>query len=300
MGRKILITGSNGLLGQKLLHVLSNDSTELAGIDLVSKSFISEVEHQHHRIDLTDKQLTLEKISEIEPQIIIHTAALTVVDKCEQEKEVCWNINVKATDHIITAAKKINAKVIFISSDYVFDGKKGPYTENDLPRPVNYYGKSKLAAENILRGSDLNWAIIRTIVLYGVGIKVHASFVTWLLQELRKGNKVSIVNDQWSNATIVDDLAAGIERIISLDKTGIYNVASHEFMSRYDFAVKVARHFGLDVNLIKSITTKELKQSALRPLRSGLDVSKAERELYISFRTVTEALELYKKQEMNN
>ncbi|NQU04814.1 MAG: sugar nucleotide-binding protein, partial [Calditrichaeota bacterium] len=181
MSRKILITGSNGLLGQKLLHILDRNSHELAGIDLVSESFISDVEHQYHRVDLTDRRLTIDAITAIEPQIIIHTAALTEVDKCEQQREACWNINVKATDHLITAAKKIDAKVIFVSSDYIFDGKKGPYNENDLPCPVNYYGKSKLAAENILRGSDLNWAIVRTIVLYGVGIKVHASFVTWLL-----------------------------------------------------------------------------------------------------------------------
>ncbi|MCF7811840.1 dTDP-4-dehydrorhamnose reductase [bacterium] len=299
MSRKILITGSNGLLGQKLLHVLSNGANELAGIDIVSGSFVSDVEHQYHRVDLTDKRLIFEKISEIEPQIIIHTAAMTMVDKCEQEKEACWNINVKATDHIITPARKIGAKVIFISSDYVFDGKKGPYTENDLPRPINYYGKSKLAAENILRGSDLNWAIVRTIVLYGVGIKVRASFVTWLLHELRNGKSVNIVNDQWGNGTIVDDLAAGIERIISLDKTGIYNIASHEFISRYNFAIKVAKYFKLNIDLINSITTKELKQPALRPLRSGLDISKAERELYISFRTINEALGLYAKQEKN-
>lgn len=295
--KKILITGSNGLLGQKLLNVLDSDVDNLVGIDLTNESFIKNIPHQYHRLDLTNRKLTSDCICTIEPQVIIHTAAMTAVDKCEIEKEACWKVNVNATDHIISAAQKIKAKVIFISSDYIFNGKKGPYREDDLPDPVGYYGKSKLAAENMLRGSSLDWAIVRTIVLYGVGIKVRASFVTWLLKELRAQKSVNIVNDQWSNTTMVDDLAAGIMRIIDLERSGIYNIAGKGYLNRYEFALKIAEFFELNPDLIHPISTKSLNQSAKRPMRSGLEIDKAERELYLSFRTVDQALKLYKHQE---
>jgi len=294
---KILITGSNGLLGQKLLSLLTKDTNELYGIDLADKAIINNILHQYECLDLTYRKTTIDAILSIEPGIIIHTAAMTAVDDCEQEKELCWNSNVLTTENIIRASKKTGSKVIFISSDYVFDGKNGPYSEEDLPNPINYYGRSKLAAENMLRGSGLNWTIVRTIVLYGIGINTRSSFVTWLLNQLRNGKTVQIVNDQWGNATIVDDLAAGIERIVTLDCKGIYNIASHDNMNRYEFAVKIAEFFDLDCGLISSITTSSLNQSADRPLRSGLKVDKAEKELYISFRTLTEALKLYKNLE---
>ncbi|MDP8238506.1 MAG: SDR family oxidoreductase [Candidatus Hatepunaea meridiana] len=296
---KILITGSNGLLGQKLLSVLTKDTNELYGIDLADKAIVNNILHQYECLNLTNTKTTIDAILGIGPDIIIHTAATTAVDNCEQEKELCWNSNVLTTENIIKASKKTGSKVIFISSDYVFDGKNGPYSEEDLPNPINYYGRSKLAAENMLRGSGLNWTIVRTIVLYGIGINTRSSFVTWLLRQLRTGNTVQIVNDQWGNTTIVDDLATGIERITMLDRKGIYNIASHDYMNRYEFAVKIAEFFDLDCGLISSITTSSLNQPADRPLRSGLKVDKAEKELYISFRTLAEALTLYKKLENN-
>jgi len=293
----ILITGSNGLLGQKLLTVLDKATNRLFGFDLADLSCLTDVPHEYRKIDLTDKKSTTETICEIKPQVIVHTAALTEVDRCELEKEICWNINVIGTDHIVTAAHKINANVIFISSDYIFNGKNGPYNEDDLPHPVNYYGRSKLAAENILRGGDLDWAIVRTVVLYGVGVNVKSSFVTWLLEKLRSGKSVRIVEDQWGNSTLVDDLAAGIDRIITLKRTGIYNVGNHGFMTRFEFARLIAERFDLDSRLIVPISTSSLRQPAKRPLHSGLNVEKAERELYISFKTTEEALDLYKENE---
>lgn len=294
---RILVTGSNGLLGQKLLHTLNGETRQLIGIDLTGKSFIKDVPHEYRRLDLTDKKALVEAVIGIEPQVIVHTAAMTAVDKCEMEKELCWNINVTATDNVITAAKKVSARVIFISSDYIFDGKKGPYKEEDLPNPVNYYGRSKLAAENILRGSGLDFAIIRTIVLYGIGIDVRASFVTWLLEQLRARKSVRIVNDQWGNTTIVDDLAAAIDRTIALQRKDILHVAGHDYLTRYEFALKIADFFELNRKLIIPIPSSALRQPARRPKRSGLEVDRAESELYMSFRTVEESLTLYKNQE---
>ena len=294
---RILVTGSNGLLGQKLLHQLNKDQTNLLGIDLSDESLVKDVTHKYLKHDLTDRKTTIGTIRSLKPQVIVHTAAMTEVDRCEMEKELCWNVNVVATDQVVSAARKIGSKVIFISSDYVFDGKNGPYNENDLPNPVGYYGRSKLAAENVVRGSGLNWAVVRTIVLYGNGVKVRSSFVTWLLDQLRKRKTVRIVDDQWGNSTIVDDLAAGIDRLITLDREGIYNIAGQDYMTRYEFALKIAELFDLNRELIIPISTSKLRQPAKRPKRSGLEVDKAERELYIKFRDTEDSLKLYKQQE---
>lgn len=294
---KILITGSNGLLGQKLLHTLNGNGYDLYGCDLSDEPFVTNVSHTYIPLDLTDRRRAIAEIRRLAPNIIIHTAAMTEVDRCELEREKCWNINVFATDHILHGAAKTRAKVIFISSDYVFDGVGGPFAEDTPPNPVNYYGKSKLAAENLVRGSNVPFAILRTIVLYGVGINARASFVTWLLGQLRAGREVHIVNDQWGNTTIVDDLAAGIERIILLGKEGLYHIAGHDYMTRYEFALKVAQTFGLNPALIHPIATAQLKQPAKRPLRSGLDMSKAEADLFITFHDTTASLEIYREQE---
>jgi len=294
---RILVTGSNGLLGQKLLHTLPTDIHDLYGIDLQESSFIAGVPHYYERMDITDRKAVQAVITRLNPHLIVHTAATTDVDGCELNKELCWKVNVSGTDNLAVAASRVKARFIFISSDYVFDGTKGPYKEDDPPTPVSYYGRSKLAGENLLRSVALEWTIVRTIVLYGVGVNVKSSFITWLLGMLRAGRPVRIVNDQWGNTTIVDDLAAGIERIIMLDRQGIYHIGGRGYMSRYEFAVRAAQLFNLDPALVIPIATGELRQPAKRPLRSGLEIDKAERDLFIAFRDTTESLLLYKEQE---
>lgn len=293
---RTLITGCNGLLGQKLVINRVNHE-ELLGIDLGKSFFIKDIEFNYISIDLTERKPTLEIIKNFNPDLIIHAAAMTNVDKCELEKKNCWQANVFATDNIVTAANYCGAKLIFISTDYVFDGISGPYTEDDTPNPIDYYGKSKLAAENLIRGSGVANAIIRTIVLYGVGIGLKASFVGWLLNELREKRMVNIVNDQRGNTTIADDLVRGIDRIVSLEKSGIYNIGGAEHLSRFEFAIKIANYFELPSDLIMPITTDKLNQPAKRPLLSGLDTSKAERELFISFYDVEQSLSIYKQQD---
>ena len=295
---RIFITGSNGLLGQKLLHTFSTNIHELTGCDLADGSLIADVIHSYRQMDITDRRQTMTVTGELAPQVIVHTAAMTEVDRCETEKEMCWRINVIGTENVLDGASRVGAKVIFISSDYIFDGKNGPYDEEAVPNPICYYGRSKLAAENLIRGSGLDWTIIRTIVLYGCGVNVRSSFVTWLLGALRAGKRVHIVNDQWGNTTLVDDLAVGIERTLILGKSGIFNVAGRGYRTRCEFALRIAKIFNLSSDLISPISTGELRQAAPRPLRSGLVIDKAERELYISFRTMDESLKLYKNQEL--
>lgn len=294
---KVFITGICGLLGQKLTHTLAQDIYDVAGCDLYDQTLIPHLPHQYYQVDLRQKEFTLNVIKAFHPDVIVHTAAMTDVDGCELNREACWQSNVVATHNVVSAAQKVNARLIFISTDYVFNGRSGPYREEDPPDPINYYGRSKLAAENLVRGSGLDHAIIRTIVLYGYGRNARASFVTWLLNRLRNGQSVRIVNDQWGNTTLAEDLAMAIERVILLGKGGLYNVGGRGYQTRYEFALTAAQVFGLDPSLITPISTAELGQSAPRPLRSGLVIDKAEAELFITFHTPEESLRIYKQQE---
>ncbi len=294
---KILITGINGLLGQKLLNTLSAEYYDIIGVDLHPESFSIGKDHLYIPLDLTDRRTAYEQITGLRPSVIVHTAAMTDVDGCEGRREECWRINVTATETVAKAAKSCQAHLIYISTDYIFDGKSGPYDELATPNPLGYYGRSKLAGENVIRGTSIDWTILRTIVLYGTGIKIKSSFITWLLKQLRNNQPVRIVNDQWGNSTIVDDLALAIDRVIMLHKTGIFNIGGRTFQTRYEMAQTAAEIFNLDKTLISPISTTELKQPAPRPLRSGLIIDKAEKELFITFRTTEQALELYKEQE---
>lgn len=294
---KVFITGICGLLGQKLAQTLSSDIYDVEGCDLYPQTLIPEISHRYYPLDLRDREATMKVIGDSRPNAIIHTAAMTDVDGCERNRELCWKSNVVATENVLKSAEKVGARLIFISTDYIFNGKSGPYKEEDTPDPINYYGRSKLAAENLIRGSKIDWTILRTIVLYGYAKNARASFITWLLKELRQGHTVRIVNDQWGNTTIADDLAKAIDRVLLLGKSGIYHIGGRGYQTRYQFALTAAQLFGLDPNLIIPITTAELNQPAPRPLRSGLVVDKAEKELFIIFHTSEEALEIYKSQE---
>jgi dTDP-4-dehydrorhamnose reductase len=235
-------------------------------------------------------------LARAEPDVIVNCAAITNVDACETERELAWKVNVGGVENIVEAAQRTGATVVHVSSDYVFDGRNGPYTEEDRPEPLSYYGKSKLAGENILRASGLPYLIARTMILYGFAPGVKANFVLWLIQSLEKGTPVRIVDDQIGNPTLADDLAYGIIRGLDLGKTGIFNIAGRDIASRYDFALRIARAFALDESLITPIKTAQLRQPAPRPLKSGLITLKAEVELGISPSTIEQGLAVVKNQ----
>lgn len=292
---KLLITGVNGLLGQNVLErAISNFN--VLGIDLHDEPFIKKNKFEYQKLDLTDRQAVRRALLEYQPDYLINTAAMTDVDGCENQKEKCWKINVEAVENIFHAARKSGTKIVHLSSDYIFDGKTGPYSEKSAPNPVGFYGKSKLASENILISSELEYAIVRTMVLYGTGEKIRPNFVTWLLEQLRQEKNVSIVTDQFGNPTLADDLAKAVLKIVELKKWDIYHISGSEIIDRYNFALKIAEIFKLDKSLISAITTPELKQQALRPLKSGFIIDKAKAELGIEMSNVEEGLKSLKKQ----
>ena len=210
------------------------------------------------------------------PDIIVHLAAITNVDLCETNKDLAWNNNVKATENILHHIRGTKCKIIFISTDYIFDGTAGPYSENDKPNPINYYGKTKLAAENIKRGSAQPWVILRTNVLYGNSHLNKASFVKWIIDSLSKKEKIKVVNDQFGNPTWTAALSEAIKISMVMNVNDIFHYGGSEFISRFEFAKTIANIFNLDSSLIIPIKTNDLNQKAKRPLNSGLITSKIE------------------------
>ena len=292
---RILITGSNGMLGQRAVQFYSSrENIELLATSVEEKSVFDSVEYT--QVDIKDRDNIKKVIYDYCPDFIVHTAAFTNVDLSERLREDAWKINVKGVEYIAEASRAIDAHIIHISTDYIFDGKNGPYDENAIPDPVGYYGRTKLASENTLRISGTFFTILRTNVLYGIAQNSRPDFVRWVISSLNNNEEIRIVKDQIGNPTFIDDLVQGINKIIEFRKTGVYNIGGKEFLSRFDFTLRIAEYFNLDKKLILPITTDELKQPARRPLKSGLLILKAETELGYKPHTISESLAAMKKE----
>ena len=294
--KKVFITGANGLLGQAIISLFTRETNyELITSSVEDKPFL-EYGHKYEKLDITDKEEVKRVIARYSPEVIVNCAAFTDVDKCETEREFSWKLNVDGVKNLIIAAKKSDSKIIHFSTDYVFDGKNGPYNEDATPNPISFYGRSKLASENALTSSGVEHAIIRTMVLYGIGNNVKKNFALWLVETLKKNQPVTIVTDQVGNATIADDLAYGTYKIIEKNRTGLYHIAGKDILSRFDFAIKVCEVFNFNKKLVSPILTADLNQPAPRPLNSGLIVLKAEADLGIKLMDSLESLRLLKIQ----
>ena len=292
---RILIIGANGMLGQRSVDFYSNlNNFELMALSIEDKPVFNGVDYIS--CDITNREKVKKTVYDFCPDYIVNAAAYTNVDKSEIERECTWKLNVKAVEHIAEAARVIDAHVIHISSDYIFDGKNGPYSERAVPNPLGYYGRTKLASENALKISGSIYTILRTNVLYGTAPDSRPDFVKWVVRSLRDNEKIRIVTDQINNPTFIDDLVQAISKIVEFGKTGVYNIGGREFLSRYDFTLMIADYFQLDNLLIKPIVTKELKQAARRPLKSGLITLKAETELGYKPHTINEALTEMKRE----
>jgi len=283
------------MLGQRAVQFYSSkENIELLATSVEEKSVVDSVEYISS--DIKNRDSIKEVIHDYYPDFIVHTAAFTNVDLSEKFREDAWKINVKGVEYIAEAARAIDAHIIHVSTDYIFDGKDGPYSENALPNPVGYYGRTKLASENALRISGTFFTILRTNVLYGIAPNSRPDFVRWVINSLNEKENIRIVKDQINNPTFIDDLIQGINKIIEFRKTGTYNIGGKEFLSRYDFTLRIADFFNLGKNLITPITTDELKQPARRPLKSGLIILKAETELGYKPHTIIESLASMKKE----
>jgi dTDP-4-dehydrorhamnose reductase len=280
---KILVTGSNGLLGQHLIKMLieTNDHHIVAtGRGQNRLPFEISEQYNYFPLNITDGIQVYNFITAHQPDIIIHAAAMTQPDPCELDQIGCWEINVTATRFLLDAAAAINARFIYISTDFVFDGLNGPYIETDETGPVNYYGSSKLAAEKSVAETALQWAIVRTVLVFGnILVGNRSNVISWVKENLEQGKKIKVVSDQWRTPTYVEDLAKGILLVIDKSATGIYHISGEEGMSPYDMAVATADYLHVDKSLMEKVNAAVFTQPAQRPLKTGFIIEKAKKEL---------------------
>ena len=294
---KILITGSNGLLGQNLLELFLKDPENYKVVGFSrGENRSGRTDFEYHAIDLTNQQLLEEKIKQIQPNFIINTAAMTNVDACENDKEGCYDLNVHVVEYLAAVCSEINAHLIHISTDFIYDGVKGNYTEEDIPNPLSYYGETKLLSEKRLQDSNINYTILRTILVYGlVKDMSRNNIVLWVKESLENKKEITIVDDQYRAPTYVEDLALACKVSIDKKATGIFNISSNQLLSIYEIAQEIADAFGLDKNLIKPISTSTLNQTAPRPVKTGFDLTKTNKELEFYPNSFKEDLQRFKQ-----
>lgn len=282
MAARVVITGAAGQLGSALRQVLSNDKEIIpTDTDLSDEEIVP--------CDITSEHQVREVIQASRPAVIINTAAFTDVDGNERDPEKADLVNTKGVEYLLTAADEVDARFIQVSTDYVFDGTAGPYLEEDTPAPLSVYGRTKLAAERLVLERDRH-LIIRTNVLFGPDIHAPASFIRWIVNSLREDEPIRVVDDQVNNPTLTTHLAVAIKSAIDQHAAGLYHYAGLEFLTRYEFALRIGYHFSLPVHKIAPITTEELNQLAPRPLLSGLICSKMKMDLKVRNTNITDAL----------
>lgn len=292
---RILITGANGLLGQKLLDILVADlSTQILATSRGDSRLSHLPEHiTYESLDITNQQEVMKVVSEFSPDVIIHTAAMTNVDQCEEEREACWEINVTAVKYLVEVAELCDAHFVHLSTDFIFSGEEGPLDEAAIPAPVNYYGESKLAAEEIVKGSRIAWAIARTVLVYGVTTEMSRSnIILWVKKSLEKGEVIKVVNDQWRTPTLAEDLAAGCMLMTQQRSEGIFNISGKDFLTPYEMALQTANYFDLDTSLIEETDGSEFQQKAKRPPKTGFIIDKAIEALGYKPKSFREGIEL--------
>ena len=286
MSKKVLITGADGQLGAHLCDKLFDN------FNIIKTS--NKKTSNGYYLDITKNKHFELVFNQEKPQVIINCASYNSVDNCGTDKVKARSVIVDGISNIIKHSSK-DAFIIHISSDYVFNGKKTIYSENDSPDPINYYGKLKLESENILKGSNRKYAIVRPNVVFSSDINNRSNFLGWVLRNLKASNTINVVNDQISNPTPVELLKQVLESIVLLNSEGIFNVGTPDPISRYHFAIKIAKIFGYDTNFIKSISTKNLNQAENRPKNTYLSFERIISELDIDIYSLDYYLEHYKE-----
>jgi len=295
----MLITGSNGLLGQKIVDlIVARGHDQLSGTGLgPDRKDIDYAAYQYSTMDITDKQQVFDVIDKFQPDAVINTAAMTQVDECESEREKCWNLNVTAVENLCAAAKKYHFHLTHLSTDFIFDGKNGPYREEDKPNPISFYGESKLASEQVLLESSIEGAIVRTVLVYGIVPNMSRSnIILWVKKSLEEGKTLNIVDDQWRTPTLAEDLAEGCFLIAKQRAQGIFNISGQDLLTPYDMAIKTADFFHLDKSLINRTDGSKFQQKAKRPPKTGFILEKARNQLGYKPHSFDEGIEILSNQ----
>lgn len=298
MSNRILITGANGLLGQKIvkhciernIEFLATSTGENRNNDCPNKNF--------QELDICKKEIVIQLVESFKPTAIINTAAMTNVDACESEKEKCYDINVLGVQNLSDASVKHNIHLVHLSTDFIFDGERGKYAEDDKANPLSVYGQSKYDSEAILKNATSdNWAVIRTIIVYGKGNNLSRSnLVLWAKEALQKNTELKIVNDQYRSLTWADDLAVACLSAVEKKAKGVFHVSGDEIHSILNWVKIIAKKYNFSTDQIKEISTESLSQAAPRPPKTGFNLSKAKRELDYRPTPFLETLDLLDKE----
>ncbi len=295
---KILVTGSNGLLGQKLSDlIIASPAYELIASSKGKNRYPKTEGYVYEELDITDYKDLERLIQKHRPDAVIHTAAMTNVDQCESEMEACRKLNVEAVEHLIKLAAIHPFYLVHLSTDFIFDGSTGPYKEDDLPNPLSYYGHSKNDAEKLLLASSIQYSILRTIIVYGVAAEMsRTNIVLWAKGALEKGNPIKVVNDQFRMPTLAEDLAQACILAIQKKAQGIYHISGKDYMSVINMVKRIAAFFKLDDSIIEETDSSTLNQAAKRPPRTGFVLDKAINELGYNPHTFEQGLAIVEKQ----
>ena len=295
---KILLTGANGLIGRKIIQQVA----ALPGIELIATStgaarFPLTKNLVYESFDITDDSAGEDLFSRYKPDAVINCAAITQADNCEQDENICRKVNVDAAGNLADLSKKHHAFILQLSTDFIFNGQKGPYREEDKPDPVSRYGLSKLDSEKIIRESGADCAVVRTILVYGfTGSASRNNLVTWVIKSLNKKENIKVVYDQIRTPVLAEDVAGACCTIVKDKIKGIYHIGGKDTLSPYDMAIKTARFFGLDESLIERVPTSVFPQPAKRPMITGLIIDKAKNTFGYDPRSFDEGLEIIRKQ----
>ncbi len=298
MKKTILITGANGLLGQKLVELLVQESS----VDLIATArgenrLPDTVGYRYVSLDITQADEVDSVFETYKPQVVIHTAAMTNVDTCETDQTGCELLNVTAVSYLIAACQKQDTFLCHLSTDFIFDGADGPYTEEATPNPISIYGASKFRAEKLIEASSIRWAIARTVLVFGIVADMsRTNIILWVKKSLEEGKQINVVTDQFRTPTLAEDLAIGCWLIAQKEAQGIFNISGSDFLTPYEMAVKTAKFYGLPTDLIKQADSSTFSQPAKRPPRTGFILDKAIRELGYQPRTFDEGIALMSKQ----
>lgn len=296
--KSILVTGSNGLLGQKLTaRLLDDPQFSLIATSKGANRYPIKEGYLYVEMDILDHQQVKAIIEEYQPDAIIHTAAMTNVDTCHVSREMAYELNVDAVQNLVSLCESFKIQLIHLSTDFVFDGVNGPYSESAPPNPVSYYGQTKLWAEEAIQLSKADWAIIRTILVYGIVTDLSRSnIVLWAKDALEKGSPINVVNDQWRMPTLAEDLADACVLAVKNKAKGIFHVSGKDQMSIAELVGRVADFWKLDRSVIYEVSSETLNQDAKRPLRTGFVLDKAITQLGYQPHSFEEGLTIVRQQ----
>jgi dTDP-4-dehydrorhamnose reductase len=298
MKKKVLITGSNGFIGQKMMtEVLADKNFDLIALSRGSNRYSNPEGYLYIDGDVCNPEQMAEVISQHRPHFIIHTVAMANVEACEANIEACEQVNVEAVKTLVSLAEKYDSHLIHLSTDFIFDGKEGPYAETAIPHPLNEYGKSKLEAEKLIQASSIKWAIIRTILVYGVpNDKDRSNLILWVKNSLEAGKKINVVTDHYRMPTLVEDLTKATLSIMDKQAKGIYHISGSEGYSIYDIAMQVAKFWDLDTSIIQPVDSSTIESAVSRPSYTGFVLDKAMADLDFRPHALKDGLALMKQQ----